>query len=425
MVSTRSGRAAPASPPSKGSDVPGPLHGLKVVDFSRVLAGPLCARTLADLGAEVIKIEPPRPDVSRAAYPFRRGMSGYYAQQNIGKRNISIDLNVPGASDIVRKLCDQADIVVENFRPGTLRFFGLDYETLSKTNERLIYVSITGYGQGGPWNSRMAYAPTVQAESGFTSNTERHFGGHLGRTLADPLSHGDLYGGVQATVAVLAALQHRERTGRGQYIDVAMAAVLLAINERAHVDLAEVDTGAEPAILGATDGPQFVGPKGERFVAAQSIVGSLTFPNYLRAMRRADLAQDPRFDTAEHRIANYDALHEIIQKWIYTFSDLGSLDAQLDESKIAVGIVRSLKELAETEWASYWNAVREVPDRSGGSYHLPGHPWHFSECVLDETASPAFQGEHNDAVLLELGLTQTEIKKCAATKMLIANRPSS
>ena len=292
MVSTRSGRAAPASPPSKGSDVPGPLHGLKVVDFSRVLAGPLCARTLADLGAEVIKIEPPRPDVSRAAYPFRRGMSGYYAQQNIGKRNISIDLNVPGASDIVRKLCDQADIVVENFRPGTLRFFGLDYETLSKTNERLIYVSITGYGQGGPWSSRMAYAPTVQAESGFTSNTARHFGGQLGRTLADPLSHGDLYGGVQATVAVLAALHHRERTGRGQYIDVAMAAALLAINERAHVDLDEIDTGAEPAILGATDGPQFVGPKGERFVAAQSIVGSLTFPNYLRAMRRADLAQD-------------------------------------------------------------------------------------------------------------------------------------
>jgi crotonobetainyl-CoA:carnitine CoA-transferase CaiB-like acyl-CoA transferase len=332
---------------------------------------------------------------------------------------------VPGASDIVRKLCDEADIVVENFRPGTLRFFGLDYETLSKTNERLIYVSITGYGQGGPWNSRMAYAPTVQAESGFTSNTARHFGGQLGRTLADPLSHGDLYGGVQATVAVLAALQHRERTGRGQYIDVAMAAVLLAINERAHVDLDEIDTGAEPAILGATDGPQFVGPKGERFVAAQSIVGSLTFPNYLRAMRRADLARDPRFDTAEHRIANYDALHEIIQKWIYTFSDLGSLDAQLDESKIAVGVVRSLKELAETEWASYWGAVREIPDRSGGSYHLPGHPWHFSECVLDETPAPAFQGEHNDAVLLELGLTQSEIENCVATKMLIAKSPLS
>jgi CoA-transferase family III len=119
----------------------------------------------------------------------------------------------------------------------------------------------------------------------------------------------------------------------------------------AHVDLEDVDTGAEPAILGATDGPQFVGPGGVRFVAAQSIVGSLTFPNYPRAMRRADLARDERFSTAAQRIANYDALHAIIQTWIFTFPDLEALDAQLDEAKIAVGVVRSLRELAETEWA--------------------------------------------------------------------------
>jgi crotonobetainyl-CoA:carnitine CoA-transferase CaiB-like acyl-CoA transferase len=403
----------------------GPLNGLKVVDFSRVLAGPLCARTLADLGADVVKTEPPRPDVSRAAFPFKDGMSGYYAQQNIGKRNLSIDLNVPGAVEIVRKLCNNADIVVENFRAETLRFFGLDYETLSKTNERLIYVSITGYGQGGPWKSRMAYAPTVQAESGFTQNTQRHFGGDLGRTLADPLSHADVYAGMQGVIAVLAALQHREKTGRGQYIDIAMAAVLLAVNERAHVDLVEADTGAEPAVLGATDGPQFIGPNGERFVAAQSIVGSMTFPNYLRAMRRADLAQDERFSTAERRLANYDTLHGIIQSWIYAFPDLESLDAQLDEAKIAVGVVRSLKELSETEWAQYWGAVREVPDRMGGSYRLPGHPWHFSESVLDAPSPPAYQGEHNSEVLSELGLTQAEIDECVASKMLISNGPKS
>jgi crotonobetainyl-CoA:carnitine CoA-transferase CaiB-like acyl-CoA transferase len=403
----------------------GPLNGLKVVDFSRVLAGPLCARTLADLGADVVKIEPPRPDVSRAAFPFKDGMSGYYAQQNIGKRNLSIDLNVPGAVEIVRKLCNNADIVVENFRAETLRFFGLDYETLSKTNERLIYVSITGYGQGGPWKSRMAYAPTVQAESGFTQNTQRHFGGDLGRTLADPLSHADVYAGMQGVIAVLAALQHREKTGRGQYIDIAMAAVLLAVNERAHVDLVEADTGAEPAVLGATDGPQFIGPNGERFVAAQSIVGSMTFPNYLRAMRRADLAQDERFSTAERRLANYATLHGIIQSWIYAFPDLESLDAQLDEAKIAVGVVRSLKELSETEWAQYWGAVREVPDRMGGSYRLPGHPWHFSEGVLDAPSPPAYQGEHNSEVLSELGLTQAEIDECVASKMLISNGPKS
>jgi crotonobetainyl-CoA:carnitine CoA-transferase CaiB-like acyl-CoA transferase len=126
-----------------------------------VLAGPLCARTLHDLGAEVIKIEPPTPDVSRFAFPSADGMSGYYAQQNAGKRNVSINLNVPGAYELALKLCDTADVVVENFRAGTLGFFGLDYATLADRNPKLIYASITGYGQDGPWRSRMAYAPTV------------------------------------------------------------------------------------------------------------------------------------------------------------------------------------------------------------------------------------------------------------------------
>ena len=154
--------------------MPCALSGIRVLDFSRVLAGPLCARTLADLGAEVIKIEPPRPDVSRLAFPSTAGMSGYYAQQNAGKRNVSIDLNVPGARELALRLCDTADVVVENFRAGTLRYFGLDYETLAARNPRLIYASITGYGQGGPWQGRMAYAPTVQAEAGFTNNSVRH-----------------------------------------------------------------------------------------------------------------------------------------------------------------------------------------------------------------------------------------------------------
>jgi CoA-transferase family III len=131
-----------------------PLSGIRVVDCSRVLAGPLCARTLLDLGAEVIKIEPPRPDVSRFAFPSTPGVSGYYTQQNAGKRNVSIDLNMPGARELALRLCDTADVVVENFRAGTLRFFGLDYETLAARNPRLIYASITGYGQRGPWQGR-------------------------------------------------------------------------------------------------------------------------------------------------------------------------------------------------------------------------------------------------------------------------------
>jgi len=397
----------------------GPLQGLKVVDFSRVLAGPLCARTLADLGADVTKIEPPRPDVSRFSFPSNDGMSGYYAQQNTGKRNVSVDLNVPGARELVLRLCDTADVVVENFRAGTLKFFGLDYETLSKRNPRLVYVSITGYGQGGPWASRMAYAPTVQAEAGFTHHSLRHYGDTLAQPKTDPLSHADVYAGLQATIAVLAALKRREETGRGQYVDVAMAAVMMAVNERAHVDLAGIDTGPEPAVLGATDGAFFEGPGGERIVLPSSLVSSLTFPSYLRAMRRGDLTRDPRFETAAVRSQNYAELHAIVQTWIHTFRDLDALDAQFDEAKIAMGQIRSLEELGKSEWAEYWGAVHEVSDRRGGAYKLQGRPWRFSEDKLDPPGLPAFRGEHNLEVFSEVGFSREEIEQSVKAGVLV------
>jgi crotonobetainyl-CoA:carnitine CoA-transferase CaiB-like acyl-CoA transferase len=340
----------------------GPLSGIRVVDFSRVLAGPLCARTLLDLGAEVIKIEPPRPDVSRFAFPSTSGMSGYYAQQNAGKRNVSIDLNVPGARALALRLCDTADVVVENFRAGTLGFFGLDYETLAARNPRVIYASITGYGQGGPWQGRMAYAPRP---------------------------------GSPPTASAITA-------------------------RRAHVDLNDADLGAEPAILGATDCPFFTGPGGEHFTVATSLVGSRTFPSYLRAMRRADLADDPRFATAAARRAHFAELHHIVQTWILTFRDIGALDAQLDEAKIALGEVRSLKKLSEMEWTDYWGAVQEVSDRNGGTYRLPGRPWRFSREQLEPLGDPAFQGEHNRTVFGELGLSEDEIDSYIASGALVS-----
>lgn len=399
----------------------GPLNGLRVVDFSRVLAGPLCARTLQDLGAEVIKIEPPSPDVSRFAFPSNDGMSGYYAQQNAGKRNVSINLNLSGAYELVLKLCDSADIVVENFRAGTLGFFGLDYGTLSTRNPRLIYASITGYGQSGPWHSRMAYAPTVQAEAGFTDNSMRHYGSALVEPRTDSLSHADVYAGLQAVIAILSALNSRQKTGRGQYIDVAMAATLLAVNERAHVDLSDDEIGAEPAVLGATDCSFFTGPRGEFFTVATSIVGSRTFPSWLRAMRRVDLRDDPRFATAAARRLNFGALHQIIQSWIMTFSDMATLDAQFDEAKIAMGEIRSLKELAASEWSDYWGGVQRVSDRNGGEYRLPGRPWHFSDEQLTPIGTPAFQGEHNLEVFGELGISQDELKRLSEAGVLVSH----
>jgi len=401
------------------SAVPLPLDGIRVVDFSRVLAGPHCAKTLLDLGAEVIKLEPPGGDLSRKAFPRHGEISGYYSQQNAGKRNLSIDLNAPGAREVALRLCDTADVIVENFRPGALAAFGLDYESVAARNPGVVYASISGYGQHGPWRSRMAYAPTVQAETGITATTADHFE-RTDQLRSDSLSHADVYSGLHAAIAILACLTERERTGKGQYIDVAMAAVMLAINERVHADLGDEELGDERPILGATDGPFFTGPHGERFASPMSLVGSMSFPFYLAAMRRPDLGRDPRFGTPELRLRNLAALHRIVQEWIWTFGDMESLDAQLDEAKIATGQVRSIKEFAASDWAREWDAVRTVSDRSGGEIKIPGRPWHFADQVAaDEGQLAARQGEHNAEVLAELGFSTAEIEVLEACGALV------
>ncbi|MEA2305344.1 MAG: hypothetical protein QOH43_2624 [Solirubrobacteraceae bacterium] len=396
----------------------GPLTGIRVLDFSRVLAGPHCGRTLLDLGAEVIKLEPPTGDLSRQALPRAGGISGYYAQQNAGKRNVSIDLNVPGGLEVALRLCDRADVIVENFRPGTLAAFGLGYDTVAQRNMGVVYASISGYGQHGQWRSRSAYAPTVQAEAGITAITAAQFG----RLSTDSLSHADVYSGLHAAIAILAALHHRDRTGAGQYVDVAMAAVMLSVNERVHVDLADDDLGAEPPILGATDAQFFTGPERETFVSPMSLVGSVSFRSYLAAMRRPDLTDDPRFATPEARLQNLDALRAIVQEWIWTFDDMASLDAQLDEAKIATGQMRTVGGLAGSEWARQWVATRTVPDRNGGQITVPGRPWHFSDDDDGEPErSPARRGEHNEEVLAELGYAAAEIESLRRRGVLVCD----
>ena len=410
------------------------LTGIRVVDFSRVLAGPHCAQTLLDLGAEVIKIEPPSGDMARRAFPRSGEISGYYAQQNAGKRNISIDLNVEGAREIALRLCDEADIIVENFRPGTLAGFGLGYDDVAARNPRVVYASISGYGQRGSWRARAAYAPTVQAETGITQMSNAHWGAPQDRPRSDSLSHADVYSGLHGAIAILAALNERSVTGRGQYIDVAIAAVMLAINERVHADLSDAELGDEPPILGATDCVFFIGPDGKRFISPVSLVSSLSFPFYLAAMRRPDLAADPRFGTPQDRRRNLEALHEIVQRWIWTFTDVASLDAQLDEAKIPIGALRDISDFAETDWAAQWGATRTVPDGAGGRITVPGRPWHFSgntkpnesgdgtEAVdtgPEPDRQPARQGEHNEEVLREFGYGVDEISNFASRGVLL------
>jgi crotonobetainyl-CoA:carnitine CoA-transferase CaiB-like acyl-CoA transferase len=400
-----------------------PLEGIRVIDFSRVLAGPHCTKHLLDLGAEVIKIEPPAGDISRLAQPAFGAVSGYYAQQNAGKRNLSIDLNAVESRPVVMKLCETADIIVENFRPGALAAFGLDYDTIASRNPGVVYASISGYGQKGSWRSRMAYAPSIQAESGFTTNTHRQFGVEEGDRQTDALSHADVYSGLHATIAVLAALNHRNATGQGQYIDIAMASVILSMNERVHYDLSEVDLGAEPPVLGATRVPFFTSPEGDTFVVPMSLVGTRLFNFYLNVMRRPDLADDPRFLTPALRLQNLQALHDIVQKWIFTFEDMASLDAQFDEAKLATGTVRDVKDFAKTEWAQGWGATRTVSDREGGEITIPGPPWHFSghDAPLAPQV-PALQGEHNWEILSEIGYSDEDIEQLYKLSALVGGQ---
>ena len=210
-----------------------PLDGLRVIDFTRVLAGPHCTKALRDLGAQVTKIEPPSGDLARVSLPHVGDMGLYYVQQNAGKRNLSIDLNWSDAREIVVDLCRNADVIVENFRPGTLKRFGLAYEDVRKFNPGVGYASLSGYGQATSWRNRPAFAPTVQAETGLTSIVEEHFGDALSEPKGDACSHADVYTGLQGVIAILAALNHRNRTGEGQNIDVSMAATMLSVNERA------------------------------------------------------------------------------------------------------------------------------------------------------------------------------------------------
>jgi CoA:oxalate CoA-transferase len=395
-----------------------PLDGVQVVDFSRVLAGPHCAKILRDLGADVIKIEPPSGDLARVAAPASNGVSHYYAQQNAGKRNVSIDLNYPAGRALVLDLCRRADVIVENFRPGTLATFGLDYASVSEVNPAVVYVSISGYGHTGPWKARAGYAPTVQAETGFTDGLLVHLGLDGDAARNDFSSHADVYTGMEAAIAVLAGLHHRRMTGEGQHVDVAMAATLLAVNERLHSVLSDIDRGGEPDALSAAQSPIFQLPDGRRVTIVASPVYTPFFYRYCAMMNRTDLLADPRFATPHLRAANEAALLAEVRGWLLTFSDFGELEAQMKVGGLAVGLLRTTREFAETEWAKERRAIVEVDDGAGGVIKVPAPPWRFSRSVLQPPTTVARRGADNVAVLTDLGLTERQIKQLEADRVL-------
>jgi CoA:oxalate CoA-transferase len=378
-----------------------PLSGIRVLDLSRVLSGPHCTRMLADMGAEVIKIEPPAGDLTRFATPRRNGLSSYFVQQNVGKRNLSVDLATPEGAEILLSLAEHADVLVENYRPGVMARLGLDADTVRARNPRLIYASISGYGQTGPWVKRRAYAPVVEAETGIVASQGNARGGELAK---DPHSHADVYTSLETASAILAALFQREQTGEGQWIDVSMAETMLYVNEHLHDSLWDGD-----------DDPQWIRSfrpgdylvltvaSGESLVVSGHPAERGTFDFFIAAMDRTDLAADPRFVDVATRLANFDALRKIIRDYAATVPDAATFEEQFSKHQLAVGRVRQPGELTDTDWARERGAVVEVDDRGGGTIRVPNVPWRFGASPdVGVSGVPRYRGEDNRQILAEL-----------------------
>jgi CoA:oxalate CoA-transferase len=396
----------------------GPLDGVRVLDFSMVMSGPHCTRMLVDLGADVVKVEPPDGDLTRFFRPRAGSMALYHAQQNCGKRNLSADLHRPQAVELMLRLVERVDVVVENFRPGVMDRMGLGYAATSARNPRLVYASISGFGQHGASAGRRAYADIIHAEMGMTEMLERSESHR-----DNPFNHADTYTGLECLAGVLAALFQRERTGRGQHVDVAMAETMLAVNEWASRELAG---GAEDPYspAGGRATPVLTTADGRRVVVTGNLVTRGVFESWCACIGRPELLDDPRFATGEARLENRGALVAELQVWAGGLDSPETLERALAPARLAAGVVRSVEEAGSGAWARERGAVVEVDDRSGGRMRLPNSPWRFSGARTGVRGVPAYRGEHNREVLAELlGMGAEEVDALEADGVLSSRLP--
>jgi len=377
-----------------------PLVGVRVLDLTRVLAGPHAGRMLCDLGADVIKVEPPEGDITRTTYPRVNSISSYFAQQNAGKRCVSVDMDHEVGRELVRRLADQCDVVLENFRPGVMDRLGLGYDVLRARNPRLIFASASGYGQTGPWVHRRAYAPVVGAESGFTLAQGDARGGHYAN---DAHSHADVYTALELGAAVLAALYQRERTGHGDRIDVSMAQTMLYVNEHAHDHLWD-----DPVPKGVIrsfrpmDYPILTAANGECVIVSGHPAENKTFDFYMMSIGREDLITDPRFADTGGRLEHMASIFAAMDEWAGTMPDAESIEDAMAANRLAVGKLRSVHEVCATEWAEEREVVVRVTDRGDGTIRIPNAPWRFDGSTIRTAGEPRYRGEDNRAVLADL-----------------------
>ena len=384
---------------------PYPLAGLKVLDFSRVLAGPFAGRMLSDLGADVVKVEPPDGDVTRQWGHVVGGLPGYYHQQNAGKRDICIDLRAPGAKALVFALVKQADILIENYRPDVMPRLGLGYADLQAVNPRLIVLSISGFGQGGPESHRPAYAPIVHAELGLLARAARR-GKVPYRDL--PLSVADTNASLHGLVGLLSAVILRQRTGVGQHIDIAMLDATLATDDQLHYELEDAEhLGPLPNDTWQTG----VGP----------VLVSSDFRWFWRQLNTVIGLQDPT--TADmDRDARIAARRALVFDFMKTLSSWDAVEALMARMNLAWGQVREGATLREQPTLKHRRSIVQIDDRAGGTRPVTQSPYRFSAARSGVRGPAPHRGEHNAEVLQQwLGLSSAETAALCASGVLASD----
>ncbi len=384
-----------------------PLDGIVVVDLTRILAGPFCTMLLADFGAQVIKIEAPGiGDDSRMLGPFVRDQSAYFMSVNRGKKSVTLNLKTPEGRELLKDLLKKADVLVENYRPGTMEKWGLGYDEVQKINPKLIYASISGFGQTGPYKNLPAYDIVVQGMSGLMSIT----GQEGGLPTRVGTSVGDIVPALFTTVGILTALHHRNTSGKGQRVDVAMLDALVAILENA-VARFQV-TGEVPKPIGnrhpaITPFDSFSTQDGHIIVAAGN---PKLFGKFCQVIGLPELAADPRFAEYAERHRNEKQLKPILEQALSRFTRQEALRL-LGEAGIPCAPINTVGEVMEDPQIQARGMMVEVEHPVAGRLKMPGVPVKLSLTPGGIPGPAPLLGEHTDEVLIRfLGKTPKEVE---------------
>ena len=379
-----------------------PLSGLKVLDFSRVLAGPFAGRMLSDLGADVVKIEPPDGDVTRLWGHVVGGLPGYYHQQNAGKRNVCIDLRNEQAKQLVLELVAEADILIENYRPDVMPRLGLGYDQLSQVNPRLIMLSISGFGQGGPESHRPAYAPIVHAEAGLMHRQAER----AELPFSDlPLSVADTNASLHGLVGLLSAVIMRQQTGLGQHIDIAMIDATLATDDQVHYALEDSEASGP---LRNDTWETGVGP----------ILISADF-RYLWQLLTGQMGVNDPTSKDTPLAEKIRIRREIVGECMANLDSWAAVEDMMAKMNLAWGRVRNPATLAEQPTVAAREAITQIDDRAGGTRPITQSPYRFSGARSGVRGPAPHRGEHNSTILEEwLGKDAAQIAQLHSAQVL-------